>query len=671
MDFSLDGKLASIDVPKSKALQPLFEAVVNAFQAISELKSKKGRGRIEIVIHREATLDPAWPGCVTGFTITDDGEGFTQHNLKSFFTAYSQHKLRLGAKGIGRFTYLKVFNSVEIDSHFHAGGSMLHQQLSFPKVGRLIDVPPSTPSHERTNRTTVELRGMREPWRSHCESTPEAIATGILAHGVPYFLNPDGPIVEIIDDGEKLRMNDQFEATFQKVEAREFVIQGQRFELTGFKLKTGGRGDSKHRLIYASNYRAVHSEALTNDIPSIGDKQLSGDDGDKFVYVGFVQGEYLNQHTNPDRLHFTFPMTDASSHGLFQDDPDLIRFPAIRSAAIEAAKLDLAPFLKQAADEAEKRVRRFIKKTPELRPMLKNLERFIHLVPSDASESKINEVLQQQRYVEERELRKAHARIIKQVTAVGKRPEDYEQQVENYLVRANELGKSSLARYIVHRKVMLEFLAKSLAINPTTADYDLERVLHEIIYPMRVESTDVPYEQQNLWIIDERLAFHGYLASDKQLSNVSTITSASKSRPDMMIFGEATSFAPDDDVISSVVVVEFKRPGRTDFGDEDPIDQAHRMVSEIRSGKRKMDDGRAISVNNPMIPAFVYIVCDDSPELLQLAARGGLRRSSDGAGFFGYFDLLQTYVEIIPYNKMLGDAKKRNRVLFRKLQIEH
>lgn len=33
--------------------------------------------------------------------------------------------------------------------------------------------------------------------------------------------------------------------------------------------------------------------------------------------------------------------------------------------------------------------------------------------------------------------------------------------------------------------------------------------------PMQVESDEIKLENANLWLIDERLAFHNYLASDK------------------------------------------------------------------------------------------------------------------------------------------------------------
>lgn len=37
----------------------------------------------------------------------------------------------------------------------------------------------------------------------------------------------------------------------------------------------------------------------------------------------------------------------------------------------------------------------------------------------------------------------------------------------------------------------------------------LEEIFHKISYPMRTASDDVPYAQQNQWIVDERLSYRG------------------------------------------------------------------------------------------------------------------------------------------------------------------
>src|SRR4051812_22794603 len=64
-------------LPKWKPLLPLFEAVMNSFQAIRDAKRKQGGGRIRIQIGREASLLPDEVAPVRSFTITDDGIGLS------------------------------------------------------------------------------------------------------------------------------------------------------------------------------------------------------------------------------------------------------------------------------------------------------------------------------------------------------------------------------------------------------------------------------------------------------------------------------------------------------------------------------------------------------------------------------------------------------------------
>ena len=305
MDFDLEGKLASIDVPTGKALQPLFEAVVNAFQAI-EVANRTRPGKIEIVLQREPVLDGLdQRGRLEGFVVIDDGIGFNDDNLASFFTAYSRHKLKLGGKGIGRFTFLKMFERTEIDSHFAENGGMVSRLFTLPETQQR-PTGPADKSSATSNRTSVELCDLREPWRSACEDRPEVIALNLIAHCIPYLLNPSCPKIELRDESERIDLNDFFRNNFQQqAKAREFVVDGHQFKLTGFRL-WHNRAESKHRLIYAANYREVKTETLTKYLPSIGEHHLDGDDGKKFVYVGFVEGEYPKPTRQPRTLAFQY-----------------------------------------------------------------------------------------------------------------------------------------------------------------------------------------------------------------------------------------------------------------------------------------------------------------------------------------------------------------------------
>ena len=109
MLFDVQGQLNSMNLAESKALWPLFEAVVNSIQAIEESPNKDS-GKITILAEREpSTQEQLSQGQkrilekFESFTITDNGTGFNKANYESFQTAYSTLKLKKGCKGkIGR-----------------------------------------------------------------------------------------------------------------------------------------------------------------------------------------------------------------------------------------------------------------------------------------------------------------------------------------------------------------------------------------------------------------------------------------------------------------------------------------------------------------------------------------------------------------------------------------
>ena len=77
----------------------------------------------------------------------------------------------------------------------------------------------------------------------------------------------------------------------------------------------------------------------------------------------------------------------------------------------------------------------------------------------------------------------------------------------------------------------------------------------------------------NLWIIDERLSYHYYLASDKSFSQMKdAVEISSRDRPDIIIFNNPAAFVDSSAPFHSIVLIEFKRPARNDFDNvENPI----------------------------------------------------------------------------------------------------
>lgn len=192
---------------------------------------------------------------------------------------------------------------------------------------------------------------------------------------------------------------------------------------------------------------------------------------------------------------------------------------------------------------------------------------------------------------------------------------------------------------------------------------------------MRKDSNESHFETCNLWLIDERLAFHDYLASDKPLSS-SPITGATETKePDIlalnvfdnpMLVSEGQNLPP-----AALIVVELKRPMRHDAAQgeqKDPIEQALGYLDRIRQGKVQTANGRLIPASEN-IPGFCYVLCDLTQTVVQRCKIHDAIRTSDGLGYFFYNKTYSAYVEVISFDRLLNAAKERNKAFFDKLGL--
>ena len=142
-------------------------------------------------------------------------------------------------------------------------------------------------------------------------------------------------------------------------------------------------------------------------------------------------------------------------------------------------------------------------------------------------------------------------------------------------------------------------------------------------------------------------------------------------RPDLLIFDRTFAFADSGPPFNAIVLIEFKRPARNDYSgkeEKNPIEQVYGYVEAIKAGKVMDRQGRPINVPEH-IPAYAYIICDVTPTLKKQARYAQLTITPDSQGYFGYQKDLALYVEIISFDKLLGDAEKRNAILFDKLGL--
>lgn len=534
---SIAGRIRNTHLPKAKALLPLFEAVMNSFQAIEEAG---GSGhRIQIIGERDGDIEGDKAGAFIAFSIIDTGSGFNDGNLDSFETVNSPYKAMRGGKGLGRFLWLKAFQRVEVTSHYREIGKagLLHRSFAFTANDEALTAEPSL-SDRVTPETTVRLSGFLSPYVAECPRPLEAIAQRLIVHFLPLFLDQNGPSISVSDGVDTIDLRTFFRENFAQLSTRQtLTVAGEAFTLDAFRLH-GALADH-HGLIFAADFREVLADRLAKYLPNLRNR-LSEADGTGFYYLAFVQGAFLDAKANNERTDFAIPKDGGPKPGAAQVDSEdedgsslfdgELTLKMIRDEAIKAVTTDLRPFLDELNVQKQAALVSFIDEdAPQYRVLLKYSHEFIDDIAPHASKNEIELALHKQLYQREVRLKQEGVSILKE-TASAENADEYYARLQKFVEDENEIGKTSLAKYVVHRRVILELLDKYLSQDQSTGDYGLEKTIHSLVFPMRSTSEDVPFEQQNLWIIDERLTFHTFLSSDVPLNKTPVLENGSASR---------------------------------------------------------------------------------------------------------------------------------------------
>ena len=206
---SLVGQVRQTHLPKWKSLLPLFEAVMNAIQAINEGNTESPH--IGINIHREKTLGLDDNPAINGFTITDNGVGFHDNNMERSFD----------------FTTGYDPNDVSI------------LPVSGKKVG-----------------TSITLRGFSDPWKSEVPSDIDQLARRLCEHFILVLMDEDCPKITITDGAQTLSVNAVFKNNFRSQSNNSrFEIRGKEFSVISFRISEPR--SSRNRIVYCADNRAV------------------------------------------------------------------------------------------------------------------------------------------------------------------------------------------------------------------------------------------------------------------------------------------------------------------------------------------------------------------------------------------------------------------------------
>lgn len=667
LQTNLKGRLRNTSLPKSHGLMPVFEAVVNSIHSIEETKNPFN-GKIVLRINRTTQgsldLDAKSQSPIIGFTIIDNGCGFDEANFKSFETLDSDHKIDKGCRGVGRLMWLKVFGLVEVESHFFdIDGELKKRIFRFDEKSGVHDEKVVEATYQKPG-TIIKLLDFDENFRKQVPAKGQSIANQLLEHVLWYFVRQGSAPKILLEDTDEVFDLDLLLQEHMHASAflETITIRDHQFELTHIKFRASV--NKKHQLALCAANRLVKEESIQGKIPGLYGKisDVSGE----FTYTCYISSDYLNQHVRSERTSFD----------IAEDVEDMLNevsFKDIREAVLIRTKEYLQDVLAENVSAGRKRVDDFINNhAPRYRPIANYVAEELLIVDPEKSDKELELHLHAQWYEVERQLvNEGHDIMLPQNK---EHVEEYKERLGDYLRKAGDLKKSDLANYVSHRKVIIDLLQKSIE-RLEDGKYAREDMIHELIMPMRKDSVEVFLDSCNLWLIDERLAFHNYLASDKTLNSMPITGNESTKEPDLLSLRVFDNPLLVNDQISfplaSITIIEIKRPMRNDMRegeDKDPIDQALSYLERIREGKVTTKSGRPIPGNNE-IPGYCYVLCDITESMHRRCRRANLRITSDGMGYFGYNEPSHAYIEVISFDQLVKAARERNRAFFDKLGL--
>lgn len=497
-----------------------------------------------------------------GFTVEDNGVGFTPENTTSFETLDSDHKADMGCRGVGRLLWLKAFDRVTIRSAYEdEAGRLDGRQFHFSVQGEVeLDPEAELPTEVGA---AVSLDGFKKPYQQSALKSVEAIAREVFEHCIWYFLRPGGaPHIMVADDDGAVSLNSLLhDFVYSDLQKTSIDVKGERFDMVSLRLKSSPRNHAP-RLYWCAANRVVLEENLTSKVPGLYGR-LKDSESSPFTYVCYLSSDFLDSHVRADRTAFDIseqaPGTPLSNHA------------------------------------------------PRYRPVLSRLEPLGVTVDPSIKDQELELLLHSNlQKLEASALAEGHA-VLGQANSAP--PEGYDDRLARYLHTVTDINQSDLAAYVSRRRAILDVLQRLVEVDDQ-GRYSREDAIHSLLMPMRTDFNEVGTDASNLWIIDEQLAFHDYLASDKTLKSMPITGSDSTREPDLLatrLVGSPVLAAEGGSLpLPSIVVVEVKRPMRNDASeDKDPIQQCLNYVKRVRAGGVKTALGRPIPPTREA-PAFCY-----------------------------------------------------------------
>lgn len=635
-------------------MQPLFEAVSNSIHSTQDRFKDNVTTEGKIIV----TLTMASRKSPSKIVVEDNGVGLDGTNFEAFTTTDTDNKISRGGKGVGRLLWLDCFETIRVSSTSIETGGPKRRGFRFvlSQADQIQDYDESEP--EGTAPETgvlIEFDGLRDNgYKAKFPGRPAYVFQHFTSHFLPTFIGSCSPRITVHCGDETRHYPDEINSIIHR---REIVESIATFEygtlrLTLMECDKVASADlqGSHFVHFIAHDRTVHSQKIDG---KLGLKYF-GPKEDR-VFHAVLTGKFLDDNVNQERTKFQFE--------------DAVLDRVVNDVCIPHIEKFLEEPLLELRQDQRTRVKAITESYPSV--AFGDVDELQDKLPSgELNNDAIFGHLSRERY--RRDQRQAE-----KIRAVLDRLKESPVDIDSFAsaikaagMAIEEAEQKSLTEYIVRRKVVLDFieiLLEKVRDDSRDSSYQREEILHSFICPLRVNTLSdggrkiVPATSHDLWIIDERLTFAQYFSSDEEFQKLSGSV-ASDDRPDVLIFDHVHGLRQTDDP-SRVLLVEFKRPGRTNYAaDENPLHQVERYVRQLLEGGKIDVKGRPIKLKEDTV-FYCFIIADIVGKMDDWTYSWD--RTADGRGrFYQPRSGFRGSIELIAWDTLISDARERNQAFF-------
>jgi len=687
-------------LPKIKksenSLQPIFEALTNAFEslAIEGGSYKNHKIIIRAFFNKNLLSDSENTYDFKEFQVEDNGVGFNDTECNRAI-ALNDTRKGFSNKGTGRVQFVHFFDKTQIESiykdqksssGYFRGILELSKKKPFLDENAIINHLGTNEINSDNNKTIVSLIDPLEEndisFYNNLDS--EQLKSSILSHFLIYLCNRRKTLPSIkiefrvgekiigkckIDSKDLPKVNYETDISIpyrlistdgKKIETS--VNERETFNLKSFLID--GSKLPKNELILTSKGQRAKEIKL---------KTLSSNDHiNNKRYLFLLSGDYIDKSDTDTRGNINIPTLEKFK----KTNSELFNGKAI---VIEDIEEETNQVIEKYYSEIKKKANDKIRNIEKLKEMFLLNEETIKSLNVGLNDSD-DQILKRVYESDIKIIAKRDAEIkqqIEQLESLDPKSPTYKNELEvtiNELVKSIPLqNRTTLTHYVARRKLVLDLFQKvldqQLVVLKNGGRID-EKIMHNLIFQ---QSSEDPSDS-DLWIINEEfIYFNG--CSEQLLRNVEVqgekifkdefefeeeryLSSLGNRRldrkPDILLF-------PED---SKCIIIELKAPDINASFHLNQIDMYASLIYNFSKDKFKIAQfygyliGESIEPKDVMGAVHSY---EESPHFKYL-----FRPSQKVRGFDGK-DNGSIYSEVIKYSTLLKRAKLRNKVFIDKL----